>query len=138
MTPEQLAEQRDQLLDFCRVVCPTSDGSFSVWDRQTGTMYRELLKRDRDRLLNLLDEASSYCPVALQDRIRHAISKESHNKNSSRLIEALKAIADPEHCLTGFRVQDLRDIAVAALQEIDRTNDYSSCTGVGDVLAREG
>jgi hypothetical protein len=121
-------EQRDRFLGFCRVVCPESPNGTAIWDREVGTMYRELVAKDRAKLTDLLDRAASYCPVSVQDEIREAI-KSRPQSHPSRLIEALKAIRDPEHCLTAFTVQGLRDIAAAALEEIDPSNDYSSCLG---------
>lgn len=122
-------EQRDRFLGFCRAVCPESPKGASVWDHETGSMFRELLNRDRSRLIDLLDNAASYCPVHVQDEIRAALMA-PRPAHPARLIEALKAIRDPEHCLTAFTVQGLRDIATAALQEIDPRNDYSECTGL--------
>jgi hypothetical protein len=122
-------EQRDRFLGFCRAVCPESPRGAAVWDHETGNMFRELLNCDRARLVDLLDKAASYCPVHVQDEIRKALNA-PRPAHPSRLVEALKAIRDPEHCLTAFTVQGLRDIATAALQEIDPKNDYSGCVGV--------
>jgi len=123
-------EQRDRFLAFCRVVCPESPKGASVWDHEVGAMFRELLDKDRAKLIELLDRVQCYCPVHVQDEIR-AVIKTPRPSHPSRLIEALKAIRDPEHCMTAFTVQGLRDIATAALQEIDPRNDYSGCTGDG-------
>lgn len=125
----QVKEQRDRFLGFCRVVCPENPTGAAVWDREIGVMFRELLDLDREKLTNLLDRVQCYCPVPIQDEIRTAIKAQRH-RHPSRLIEALKAIRDAEHCLTAFTVQGLRDIATAALQEIDPSNDYSECTGL--------
>lgn len=91
-------------------------------------MYCELREKDRNRLVELLDKAASVCPVSAQDEILAAIASPAP-EHPSRLIEALKAIRDPEHCLTAFTMQGLRDIAAAALQEIDPKQDYSGCAG---------
>jgi hypothetical protein len=123
-------EQRDRFIGFCRTVLPETPKGGGLWDHQVGTMFRQLLDSDRQRLEDLLDKAASYCPVAIQDEIRAAISSPNVPEHPARLIEALKAIADSEHCLTAFTVSGLRDIAVAALQEIDPANDYSECVGV--------
>lgn len=124
----QTKEQRDRFLAFCRVVCPESPKGAAMWDHEIGTMFRELAAKDRQHLRDLLDEAEKFCPVWMQDKIR-ASRKNTPPPHPSRLIEALKAIRDPEHCLTQYTVQGLRDIATAALEEIDPKNDYSSCTG---------
>lgn len=121
--------QRDRFVEFCRAVLP-SNGQ-DTWDHSTGDMFRQLIERDRASLMELLDRAASFCPVPIQDEIRKAIAKRKDTVHPARLVEALKAIADPEHCLTANSAQGLRDIAAAALQEIDPKNDYSSCVGVG-------
>lgn len=127
-------EQRDRFLGFCRNVLPETPHSGGLWDHEIGTMFRQLLDNDRKKLKDLLDKAASYCPVAIQDEIRAAIAKPNAPEHPARLIEALKAIADPEHCLTKFTVGGLRDIAASALQEIDPANDYSECVGVSPHL----
>lgn len=43
--------------------------------------------------------------------------------------EALRAIADPEHCLTAHTVQGLRIIARAGLDMADPRTDYSTVHG---------
>ena len=120
-------EQRDRFLGFCRIVCPEHPKGTAVWDHEVGAMFLELMTADRQRLRDLLDECEKFCPVWMQDKIRES-RKVAPPTHPSRLIEALKAIADHEHCLTRHTVQGLRDIAMAALQEIDPKNDYSSCT----------
>lgn len=125
-----IKEQRDKLMAFCRIVCPSAGpATFNKWDHQIGNLYVELRHKDRKRLLDLLDESASYCPVHIQDKIRKLVAEQAKNVHPSRLLEALKAIADHEHCLAAFTVQGLRNIASAALQEIDPKNDYSSCVG---------
>lgn len=122
-------EQRDRFLAFCRIVLPDNPRGYGIWDHEVAHMYCELREKDRNRLVDLLDKAASFCPVSVQDEIRAAISAPATG-HPSRLIEALKAIRDAEHCLTAFTVDGLRSIAAAALQEIDPKNDYSECTGV--------
>lgn len=58
------------LIDFCQEVCPSD--SFVPWDADIGVMVKKCQKKDRDNLLELLDEAASYCPVFMQDKIRAA------------------------------------------------------------------
>lgn len=116
-------EQRDRFLAFCRTVCPESPKGSAIWDHEVGNMFRELLDRDRQRLRDLLDETEKFCPVRLQDKIRNS-RKSTPPPHPSRMLEALKAISDQEHCLTKHTVKGLRDIATAALQEIDPKDDY--------------
>lgn len=115
--------QRDKFIEFCRAVLPAN--GHECWDHATGHMFRQLVEQDRDALMNLLDRVQCFCPVPIQDEIRKAISKRKDTVHPSRLVEALRAIADPEHCLTENTVDGLRGVAQAALEEIDPRNDYS-------------
>lgn len=47
-----------------------------------------------------------------------------------RLVDALRAISNSN------TTEGVKNIAIAAMQEIDPKNDYSSCTGVGPVAPR--
>jgi hypothetical protein len=125
----QIKEQRDRFLAFCRVVCPEHPKGTALWDHEIDSTFVELMQRDRAKARDLLDEAASYGPVEVQDRIRMQIAAMTKPiGHPGRLIEALKAIADPEHCLTAHTLQGLRDIAKAAFDEIDPAFDYSSVT----------
>lgn len=122
-----LKEQRDRFLGFCRTVLPESHEHAACWDREIGAMYVELQKKNRLRLLNFLDSASSYCPIEVQNKVREFIAAEDKRVHPSRLLEALKEIAEYNGSDLVFRdIKRIKDIAIAALQEIGPKNDYSN------------
>jgi hypothetical protein len=79
----EVKRQRDNFGDFCAAVCPANDST--TYDAQSGRMFRELMQKDKGKLIDLLKRVAPWGENGPLDRAVGAFRAIQHHHDAEMM-----------------------------------------------------